>query len=86
MDDRAVLVEDQQTGYGTLTGDSEPSSQRSVFSPIYDRLLPAIVWTQITFGLPGPTDKPTEETGAKAFRDVTWFGELLKFLRIFLKN
>ena len=75
MDDRAVLVEEAQTGYGTLGGDEETVPKRTCLSPLYDRCLPAIVWIQITLGLPGPTDKPTEETGSKAYSDVTKFGE-----------
>ena len=74
MDDRAVLVEEAQTGYGTLGGEEEAVPKRTCLSPLYDRCLPAIVWIQITLGLPGPTDKPTEETGSKAYADVTKFG------------
>ena len=76
MDDRAVLVEDQQTGYGTLGGDDCGQPKRTIFSPIYDRCLPAIVWLQITLGLPGPTDKPTDESGKQAFSDIGKFGNL----------
>lgn len=75
MDDRAVLVEDQQTGYGTLGGDGAEPPKRGIFSPIYDRFLPAIVWTQITLGLPGPTDKPTDASGELAYREIVKFGK-----------
>ena len=74
MDDRAVLVEDQQTGYGTLGDEGADPPKRSLLTPIYDKMLPIIVWFQITLGLPGPTDKPTQESGDRAFNHIVKFG------------
>jgi hypothetical protein len=77
MDDRAVLVGDTQTGYGTLDGGDVPSEpNRSFLSPIYDRCLPIIVWIQITLGLPGPTDKPTLESGEAAVMRIFHYGNI----------
>ena len=80
MDDRTILVEDSGKGYGTL-GDEEGEGQTAEmsdkatwFGALFDKCMPAVVWTQITLGLPKVTDNPTEETGKRAITDISRFG------------
>ena len=86
MDDRTILVEDSGKGYGTL-GDGEGEGQTAEmsdkatwFGALFDKCMPAVVWTQITLGLPKVTDNPTEETGKRAITDISRFGK--SYLRI----
>lgn len=90
MDDRTILVEDSGKGYGTL-GDGEGEGQTAEmsdkatwFGALFDKCMPAVVWTQITLGLPKVTDNPTEETGKRAITDISRFGK--PYLRIFLRK
>ena len=90
MDDRTILVEDSGKGYGTL-GDGEGEGQTAEmsdkatwFGALFDKCMPAVVWTQITLGLPKVTDNPTEETGKRAITDISRFGKL--YLKIFLRK
>jgi hypothetical protein len=78
MDDRSVLVEGSRPtpGYGTVAEGEEPPPRKPCFlDPLTDRLAPAIHFAKVTFGLPVETDKPTEETGKKAYKKVIHFGE-----------
>ena len=78
MDDRAILVEDTNTNYGTL-GDGEApemSNKATWFGSFFDKCMPAVVWTQLMLGLPKITDDPTEETGKQAVKEITQFGKL----------
>ena len=78
MDDKAILIEDQATNYGTLgEGDQQPelTDKATWFGAFFDKCMPAVVWTQIALGLPKVTDNPTEKTGEQAVKEITRFGK-----------
>lgn len=78
MDDKAILIEDQATNYGTLgEGDPQPelTDKATWFGAFFDKCMPAVVWTQIALGLPKVTDNPTEKTGEQAVKEITRFGK-----------
>ena len=80
MDDRAILVEDTNTNYGTLgdgTKTPEMSNKATWFGALFDRCMPAVVWTQLMLGLPKITDDPTEESGKRAVTYITQFGKFI---------
>ena len=79
MDDKAILIEDQATNYGTLGGEQsqEPvlTDKATWFGALFDRCMPAVVWTQIALGLPKVTDNPSEESGKQAVKEISRFGK-----------
>ena len=77
MDDKAILIEDQPTNYGTL-GDSNQApvltDKATWFGALFDKCMPAVVWTQIALGLPKASDNPTEASGKQATTEISRFG------------
>lgn len=77
MDDKAILIEDQTTNYGTLgNANQEPvlTDKATWFGALFDKCMPAVVWTQIALGLPKVTDNPTEASGKQAVNAISRFG------------